>query len=524
MAETGGQGGAVSQGGAGGQLGGGGQVGAAGQGGGAGVGAGGKGGGGGAPIVRPPSTVSVNDFGDHQVIQRALGGVSQTVAIRGSFTGAAVASIEAQIVSFDSSTSVIVPWTSLGMSMDTGTYGGNLVVPQGGWYRVLVRALDADKDEGARATGTHRFGVGMNILCIGQSNMVGYGGATTTTAVDLTGLFSNDRVWKHLADPYDSGGSASDVDYDAGSSASMIPSLANTLAGFFPGLPIGIIPAAKGSSPLDCAVGAPFCWGARNASNPADTSTLYGNSLAKARLAGGVELIVMHQGETDATNAVAGAQYGSDLQTLAQSYRADLGNLPLFIFQLGRSTTAVADKNRTDLTMQPIRVAQHDADGPPSLYLAGTAIDVPVDSTDHYTKAAQDTLGQRLGAAIAFHFHAAGAPAAYRGPEIATVSYADATKTSIDVHLRHRGGTDFTPATGIGGFSVLDNGVAVTPTSVSRKDAATISIVLAAPLAGTGTLRYLYGKLPFTTYPGAVHDNSPLGLPLEPTTVDLPLP
>jgi len=438
--------------------------------------------------------------------------------------GTAVAAIEAQVVGFDNGSSVIVPWTAVAFSPDAGTYAGNLVVPQGGWYRLVVRALDAARTERARATGTHPFGVGMNILCIGQSNMVGYGGPTTTTAVELTGLFSNDRVWKHLADPYDSGGDPDDADYDAGVGASMIPSLANTLAGFFPGLPIGIVPAAKGSSPLDCPVGAPLCWGYRNASNPADTTTLYGNSLAKARQAGGVELIVMHQGETDATNATSGAQYASDLQSLAQKYRADLGNLPLFIFQLGRSTTAISDKNRTDQTMQPIRVAQHDADGPPSLYLAATAIDVPVDSTDHYTKAAYDTLGQRLAAAIAFHFHAPGAPPAYRGPEIASVSYADATKTSIDVHLRHRGGTDFTPSTGIGGFVVLDSGTSVTLSSVTRKDAATISIVLGAPLAGVGSVRYLYGKLPIMMLPNPVHDNSALALPLEPTTVDLPLP
>ena len=61
-----------------------------------------------------------------------------------------------------------------------------------------------------------------------------------------------------------------EVDYDFGTSASMLPSLVNTLAGFFPGLPIGIVPAAKGSSPLDCAVGDPFCWGHRNPANPAD--------------------------------------------------------------------------------------------------------------------------------------------------------------------------------------------------------------------------------------------------------------
>ena len=153
----------------------------------------------------------------------------------------------------------------------------------------------------------------------------------------------------------------------------------------------------------------------------------------------------MHQGETDATNMTSGAQYKADLANLAASYRANLGNLPLFMCQLGRSTTPVDQKNRTDETVQPIRVAQHDSDNPPSVYLAATAIDVDVDATDHYTKTGYDKLGPRIAGAIAYHYRATGAPAAYRGPEIASVSFSDLSKAKIDVHLRHRGGTDFSP-------------------------------------------------------------------------------
>ena len=364
----------------------------------------------------------------------------------------------------------------------------------------------------------------MNILCIGQSNMSGYGGPVVTPAGDLAAIYSNDHAWTHLADPYDRGGAVTEVDYDFGTSASMLPSLANTLADFFPGLPIGIVPAAKGSSPLDCAVGDPFCWGHRNPANPADRSNLYGNSIAKAREAGGVEVIVMHQGETDATNMTSGAQYKADLANLAASYRADLGNLPLFMCQLGRSTTPVDQKNRTDDTMQPIRVAQHDSDNPPSVYLAATAIDVDVDATDHYTKTGYDKLGPRIAGAIAYHYRATGAPAAYRGPEIASVSFSDLSKAKIDVHLRHRGGTDFSPASGINGFTVLDGGAPVPISSATRKDPTTIAIVLSRPIVGAGTVRYLYGKLPIQTLANTVHDNSMFGLPLEPTTTDLALP
>jgi hypothetical protein len=143
------------------------------------------------------------------------------------------------------------------------------------------------------------------------------------------------------------------------------------LSEYLPDLPIGVIPAAKGASPLVCA-GSDLCWGRRNAEDPADPSTLYGNSLAKARSAGGVELIVMHQGETDATNSTPSATYGSELALLAQNYRADLGDVPLFMCQLGRSTTDIWQRTGPTPACKKCRVAQHDADDPPRIYLAAT--------------------------------------------------------------------------------------------------------------------------------------------------------
>lgn len=478
---------------------------------------GGTAGGAGTPV----SSIQVHDFGDYQVVQRALGGSAQRVRIGGT-VGSSITSVQARVVSFETDATVIVPWTDLGAASDAA-YSGMLEVPQGGWYRVVVRGLDGRGHELARTAGAHRWGVGINILCIGQSNMVGHGGHSYTPAGDLAGLYGNDRSWKHLADPYDSGGSSSDVDFDFGSGASLVPSLVNALNDYFPGLPVGVVPAAKGSSPLACA-GNDGCWGHRDANDPADSSTLYGNSLAKARSVGGVELVVMHQGETDATNSTPRATYASELARLAQSYRSDLGDVPLFVCQLGRSTTDVSAKNRTDANMQAIRAAQHDADDPPRIYLAATAIDLDVDDTDHYGKATLDELGRRIAAAIAYHYGAARAPSAYRGPEVVSVSYADEGRTVIDVHLRHRGGSDFAPVADIEGFEVLDDGAPTPLSSVTRKDAATIRITLETAVAGSGAVRYLYGKLPLQTLANTVHDDSSLTLPLEPTTSDLVLP
>jgi hypothetical protein len=239
---------------------------------------------------------------------------------------------------------------------------------------------------------------------------------------------------------------------------------------------------------------------------------------------GGVELIVMHQGETDATNSTPSETYGSELALLAQNYRADLGDVPLFMCQLGRSTTDISAKNRTDTSMQAIRVAQQGADDPPRIYLAATAIDLDVDTTDHYVMTTLNELGRRIGGAIAYHYQAPDAPPAYRGPEIASAAYADASRTVIDVQLNHRGGNDFAPAADINGFVVLDDGAPVQTASVARKSAATIRITLETAIAGAGSVRYLYGKLPFETLSNTVHDDSPLALPLEPTTSDLLIP
>ena len=82
----------------------------------------------------------------------------------------------------------------------------------------------------------------------------------------------------------------------------------------------------------------------------------------------------------------------------------------------------------------------------------------------------------------------------------------------------------FAPSTDINGFQVLEDGNPVTPIVVSRKDSTTISIVLPRAISGTASVRYLYGKLNSTTLVNAVHDNSPLQLPLEPFAEDWVLP
>jgi hypothetical protein len=351
--------------------------------------------------------------------------------------------------------------------------------------------------------------------------MVGNGNAQTFTQVtsDLSALYGNDNRWKHLADPYDGGSAPGEVDYDSWIGASLVPSLANALAATFVGVPIGFVTGARGSSPLHGSDD--IAWVKRTAESHADTTNLYGNSLSNARAAGGVELVVMHQGETDATNETSKEQYEADLQTLLAHYREDLyATVPLFICQIGRSTTTLAEKNRSDENLQPIRSAQHDSDDGANVLLAAVAIDLPLDpsAADHYTKAGHDLLGPRIANAIGYYF---GKSSYYRGPTLTSATYATSAHDVIDVHVQHRGGTDISPSNGINGFQVRDDGSPVSLGATTRKNATTISIALQAPISGVGSVRYLYGKLATNTLSGAVHDDSDLELPLEPTATDL---
>jgi hypothetical protein len=429
-------------------------------------------------------------------------------------------SVEARVVDFTTGMTEIVPWTSIATA-PTGSFTGQLEVPEGGWYRIAVRAVDEARSALGEDLGTHRWGVGINVLLIGQSNMVGNGNAQTFTPVtsDLSALYGNDNRWKHLADPYDAGGTAAQIDYDSWIGASLVPSLANALAATFVGVPIGFVTAARGSSPLHGS--SDISWVKRTAEDHADTTNLYGNSLSNARAAGGVELVVMHQGETDATNETSQGDYEADLQTLLAHYREDLyGTVPLFICQIGRSTSTLADKNRSDENIQPIRSAQHDSDDGANVLLAAVAIDLPLDAAaaDHYTKAGHDLLGPRIANAIGYYF---GKSHYYRGPTLTAAAYATSAQDAIEVQVQHRGGTDISPSNGINGFQVLDDGSPVSLAAVTRKNASTISIALAAPISGVGSVRYLYGKLASNTLSGAVHDDSDLVLPLEPTAEDL---
>lgn len=353
----------------------------------------------------------------------------------------------------------------------------------------------------AETTGQTRWGVGINILCIGQSNMVGQGAAPYTVANDLASNYRSGQ-WKHLKDPYD------------GAGASIVPAMVNKLIEELK-LPVGVVPAAYSGSGLHAPNtnhGKTQYWMFLDESNHFNTGTLYGRAISRARNAGGVELVVWNQGETDGALSVSKEDYKQDMQELLSRLRADLGvaNLPMFLCQIGTHAENISNNE----AYTGIRSAQLELDDGENFFLAATEMEFERKDTAHYKTPGLNEIGRRVANAMLYHY---GKSTYYRGPFIVSVDYADETRKVIDVKISHRGGTDIESSEqNYTGFLVMDNANTAEIVSAVRLDETTIRLTLAQPISGSGSLRYLYGLNPDVS--NIVKDNSTMRLPLEGTT------
>ncbi len=472
-------------------------------------------------VTKQVETMTLNPVSeDYQVFQRNANGEA-VIPVSGSLP-AGVASVWARPVDFTTKTAIDgIDWVSL--SVDGITFGGNVTVPQGGWYAMQVESRDAAGVALNTYVTNRRFGVGILILCIGQSNMVGQGKdkANATVANDLVANFKNDK-WGHLVDPYDA----------ACPGTSLVPDMANVIVEKL-GIPVGIIPAAdsgaglcKSNSVMNQATN--YRWGYRDASNPFNTGTLYGRALSRVDAAGGdVELAIWNQGETDGMEQVPAAEYKAALKQLQADFIADLGldALPFFLVQMG-SHDRNLDKFQDDFYsgIRNAMVELDDEDNEGKFFMAASEIDLKRQDTAHYPTDDLKLVGRRVGNSVLYYY---GQSTYYRGPSITGAALVDGDGTKVNVTVAHNGGTDIAaPTSGsYEGFSVTSGGQPVAITGAVRLDATTVQLTLEKAVTAC-TLQYYYGVNP-TEYvindpaPDLVHDNSPLALPLEPTTAPI---
>ncbi|BBO87697.1 sialate O-acetylesterase [Desulfosarcina ovata] len=439
------------------------------------------------PVAHPTQTMpelALTDIEEGCIFQRKHNAAS--IVVSGSYTGIK-GPVEARVLAADDE-SVRVPWTVVDDAPQNGVFTGILAhVPQGGWYRLEVRSA---LTPWVVKKGRHRWGVGMLVACIGQSNMHEWFATGTDHQPSPRLMIHRDGHWHR---PTSTGNGAL--------------ALGNRLAERLK-IPIGLLNYSVNGTGLTARAD----WGTGFWLDTA-TDGIYRRFVNGVNRAGGsVEAVVWMQGEADAARGTISREaYRKALERLVGDHiRIDIRNgssrpqLPFLMIPLVRRPTG------KDRSCQWIRQAQMDALSIiDECHLAALSMDLENRGRQHLQPEAYTTLGLRTAQTVLYLL---GKTEYHRGPIITSV--AQVSNHAIDVTIRHRGGTDVTPAEGITGFEVLSGETHLPITAITRRDATTIRIEVASGLPADFRVRYLYGAHPNTT--GAVRDNTALALPLEP--------
>jgi hypothetical protein len=415
--------------------------------------------------------VTLTEPADGTIIQRV--GTAGSLTISGTYSGTPTA-IQARVVEDGTSTEV-VGWTTIDDSLSGGTFSGTLSsIPQGGWYNVQARH---SSDTAIVDNGSNKFGVGMLIPVLGQSNAEKWFSAGSGTPNTTTRKYT-ESGW-------------------ATNSGAGAIAFANAVQdGMATSIPIGLLDYGVGSTSI-------ADWISTDAGKP---YPFFQTGLTA--VGGTCEMVVWIQGEQDGYNGTNATTYKTDLGTFVSNIRSDTSkaSLPIMIGIIGRHTAC----EECDVTWQAIKDAQMSfIKATANTYVAATYNDLALANNVHLQDAAYATLGGRFAQTALYILGETTTP--YRGPAISKAILADAS--TVDVKIAHSGGTDFTPTEDITGFEVFDGGSAATISSAVRRTANTIRLTLSAPTTGTVTVRYQYGAAPTIT--GAILDNATLTLPLE---------
>lgn len=428
--------------------------------------------------------ITLTDIAEGRIFQRQ--GNSADIAVTGTYSGA-TGPVEARVISANDG-SVLVPWTVVDDSPENGLFTGILHhVPQGGWYRLQVRS---GLTPWVVKKGRNRWGVGMLVACIGQSNMREWFFTGSEHHPAATLMLHRGGKWI----PPDTTGNGA-------------LALGNRLTAALK-IPIGLLDYSVNGTGLT----AKAEWGTGFWLDTGPDS-IYRRLIDGINAAGGsVEYVLWMQGEADAARGtVSREEYRQALERFVNNQiRVDIRNgstrshLPFLMIPLVKRPTG------RDRSCQWIRSAQMDAlETIAECHLAAVSMDLENRGRQHLAAASYTTLGIRTAQTILYLLDKV---PYHRGPSVRSGTRSSAR--SIDIEIEHRGGTDFTPWTKITGFEVLVDGQPQPIASVSRKNGHTIRIELEDRVPGPVQVRYLYGAHPNTANP--MHDNSDLRLPLEP--------
>ncbi len=435
-----------------------------------------------APISTLPA-ITLTDFEDGRIFQRQKNNANMVIS--GAYSGQMEA-IEARVVRSDTR-SEVVPWTVIDPSPRNGIFVGQLAaVPQGGWYNIQVRSSN---DHAVSDSGNHKWGVGILIACLGQSNMKEW-------------FYTGDDLKAHSLLRKFSDGDWSTLGHKGNAAIAFGNRIIEQI-----GVPVGLLDYAVNGSGLRKEAD----WGT---GYWADTTpgSIYNHFVAGVSTAGGaVESVIWIQGEADAARGtVTEDEYAVSLtHFIANQVRIDIANgsnrehLPFLVVMMIKRPGG-KDEPHQHIRNAQKRVVEKVAD----CYLAATTLDLRNHGQQHLKPKAYISMGQRVAQTV---LYVLGKERYHRGPRVLHAKQLD--DRTVEIKIKHNGGNDFRPASGISGWEIIANGIRVPVNEVYRLDPQTIRIVTASPLPEKATVRYLYGAMPDVKHP--VLDNSPLSLPLE---------
>ena len=434
------------------------------------------------PISNMPS-ISLTDIEDGRIFQRK--GQSADIVVSGTYKGH-VEAIEARVVR-NNSFEEILAWTVIDDAPQNGIFVGELEdVPQGGWYNIQVRS---QTDHSVTISGKHKWGVGVLIACLGQSNMKEW----FYTGKDLT---AHSLLRKFNGNHWSKFGTTGNAAIAFGNR--IIDRL---------GIPVGLMDYSVNGSGLRKEAD----WGTGYWEDTSRNS-IYDRFITGVSDSGGAaEFVIWIQGEADAARGtVTKDEYADSLeQFITNQVRSDivngssLENLPFLVVMMIKRPGG-KDKPHQDIRDAQKQVVENVAD----CFLAATTLDLKNHGRQHLTPEAYISMGNRVAQTV---LYVLGKETYYRGPKVTSIKQID--NSTIEIAIKHNGGSDFKPATGITGWEVMANSTSIPITKVYRYDPQTLRILLERPLNDKAQIRYLYGAMPDAKNP--VLDNSPLSLPLE---------
>lgn len=317
----------------------------------------------------------------YKVFQRS--GTTGTIYITGTYNGTPT-SIEAR---FNGGS-----WATIVASPSGGAFSGSLTSQAQGQGLLEVRYTN----DTSKSDSVSDVGIGDVFLVAGQSNASGRGSSNQSyshASLKAT-LFGNDYVWKNLTDPFDSASNQVDTvssDSSPAASGSWVPPLA-TLIMANQSVPVAFIPAPLGGTSITQ-------W--QPGANHQNRSTLYGSMVYRGlQITGGIKAVLWWQGETDAGTAMSKATYSSNLSTLVDAIRADLG-VPTVLVILQNTSYADADE-------QNIRdaVTELIASDPTDAKLGPDFSDLTTDDGFHFTTTSNlSTVASRWWTALQTLFY-----------------------------------------------------------------------------------------------------------------------